>query len=207
VGSVQRNQTAASTGGYGGLRASHAEREQAVDLLKASFVRGQLTKDELDARVGEALAARTCGQLTALTADVHSAPAEAAPKPAGAPARSAVSKVTGSCKGLAIAAGAAAAVVLVSAAALAAGAAAHSRPSPEAVACGIFYIWASPGTPGSGSAMVLNSSVTAAEQGSDRILASDLEALQAAAQADPTDQSSVAADATRVSADCVSYSS
>src|SRR5205823_12562238 len=52
------------------LRAGHAEREQAIESLKDAFVDGRLTMDELDARAGRALAARTCAELAALTADI-----------------------------------------------------------------------------------------------------------------------------------------
>src|SRR5258705_12127089 len=52
------------------LRASHADREQAIDALKAALVQGRLAKDEFDLRVGEALAARTYGELASLTADI-----------------------------------------------------------------------------------------------------------------------------------------
>jgi hypothetical protein len=38
------------------LRAGHADREQVIEALKAAFVQGRLAKDELDARVGQALA-------------------------------------------------------------------------------------------------------------------------------------------------------
>ena len=34
------------------LRASHADREQAISALKAAFVQERLTSDEFDARVG-----------------------------------------------------------------------------------------------------------------------------------------------------------
>jgi Domain of unknown function (DUF1707) len=34
------------------LRASHAEREQVIGLLKAAFVQGRLAMDEFDLRVG-----------------------------------------------------------------------------------------------------------------------------------------------------------
>ena len=61
---------AAGAGGRGQLRASHAEREQVIDLLKAAFVQGRLAIDELDQRVGWALTSRTCAQLAALTADI-----------------------------------------------------------------------------------------------------------------------------------------
>jgi Domain of unknown function (DUF1707) len=72
--------------GDGRLRASHADREQVVDTLKAAFVQGRLTQDELDARVGQALAARTYADLAALTAD-RPGPARApSPAPALSPA-------------------------------------------------------------------------------------------------------------------------
>jgi hypothetical protein len=56
------------------MRAGHADREQAVETLKNAFVHGRLTKDELDARTGQALAARTYADLAALTADIPTAP-------------------------------------------------------------------------------------------------------------------------------------
>jgi hypothetical protein len=71
--------------GDGRLRASHGDREQVVDLLKAAFVQGRLTPDELDARVGRALAARTYADLAALTADLSAEP-DRGPAPAPAPA-------------------------------------------------------------------------------------------------------------------------
>jgi len=61
------------------LRAGHADREQVIEALKNAFVHGRLTKDELDARAGQALAARTYADLAALTADIPPAPAPAAP--------------------------------------------------------------------------------------------------------------------------------
>jgi hypothetical protein len=42
-----------------------------IDLLKAAFVQGRLTKVELDARAGHALTCRTHADLAALTADIH----------------------------------------------------------------------------------------------------------------------------------------
>jgi len=54
----------------GRLRASHADRNRVVDVLKAAFIEGRLTKDELDARLGQTLAARTYADLAALTADI-----------------------------------------------------------------------------------------------------------------------------------------
>jgi len=59
---------------HGRLRASHADREHVVEALKTAFVQGRLTQDELDARVGQALAARTYADLAALTADLSAVP-------------------------------------------------------------------------------------------------------------------------------------
>ena len=60
--------------GRGHLRAAHADREHVIDLLKAAFVQGRLTKDELDTRAGQALTARTYAQLAALTDDIPAGP-------------------------------------------------------------------------------------------------------------------------------------
>jgi len=53
-----------------GLRASRADRERVIDLLKAAFAQGRLDRNEFDARVGQALASRTYGELAAITADI-----------------------------------------------------------------------------------------------------------------------------------------
>jgi hypothetical protein len=59
-----------TAGELGRLRTSRADREQAIDVLKAAFVQGRLTKDELDLRVGQVLASRTYADLDTLTADI-----------------------------------------------------------------------------------------------------------------------------------------
>jgi hypothetical protein len=75
----------------GRLRASHADREHVIGTLKAAFVQGRLTKDELDLRIGQTLAARTYAELARLTVDVPagliaaSAPRNAAPARARPP--------------------------------------------------------------------------------------------------------------------------
>jgi hypothetical protein len=56
--------------GRGHLRASHADREHVIGTLKAAFVQGMLTQDELDLRVGQMLASQTYAELAALTADI-----------------------------------------------------------------------------------------------------------------------------------------
>ena len=58
---------------YGRLRASHADREQAIDALKAAFAQGRLTRDEFDGRIGRALASPTYVDLDSLTADIPAA--------------------------------------------------------------------------------------------------------------------------------------
>jgi hypothetical protein len=73
--------------GRGRLRASHADREQAIDALKAAFTQGRLTKDEFDVRIVRALASRTCADLACLTADIPARPAARPPRPAREPAR------------------------------------------------------------------------------------------------------------------------
>ena len=70
---------AAPARGRGRLRASHADREQAIETLKDAFAQGRLTRDELDSRVGQALASQTYAELTALTDDLPAGPAAAPP--------------------------------------------------------------------------------------------------------------------------------
>jgi len=82
------DEMAAGAAGRGRMRASHADREQAIEALKAAFVHGRLTKDELDERAGQALAARTCADLAAVTADIPPAPAASGPTRPLVPARS-----------------------------------------------------------------------------------------------------------------------
>ena len=70
---------ASGAGGRSHLRASHADREQVIDMLKAAFVQGRLTKAELDRGVGQVLASLTYADLAALTADIPAGPAGAQP--------------------------------------------------------------------------------------------------------------------------------
>ena len=59
--------------GHGRLRASHADREHVIDTLKTAFADGRLDKDELDARVGQTLTARTYAELATVTAGIPTA--------------------------------------------------------------------------------------------------------------------------------------
>jgi hypothetical protein len=81
------DQTGAGTAGPGRLRASHADREHVIGVLKAGFVAGLLTKDEFDTRVAETFASRTYAELAAVTADIPTGPIGAQPPRKPAPAR------------------------------------------------------------------------------------------------------------------------
>ena len=73
------DEKAAATAGRGHLRASHVDREQMIDALKAAFVQGRLTKDEFDARIGQTFASRTYAELATVTADIPAELARARP--------------------------------------------------------------------------------------------------------------------------------
>jgi hypothetical protein len=70
---------------HSSMRASSADRERAVDVLKAGFAEGRLTQDEYNDRMGRAYAARTYGELAALTADLPAGPLPVWPVPAYQP--------------------------------------------------------------------------------------------------------------------------
>jgi hypothetical protein len=54
----------------GGRRVSPADRDHTLDVLKAAFVQDRLSKDEFDARIGQALTSRTRAELGAVIDDV-----------------------------------------------------------------------------------------------------------------------------------------
>ncbi|WP_406219055.1 DUF1707 and DUF4190 domain-containing protein [Streptomyces canus] len=62
-----------------GMLASHADRERAVDVLRAGYGEGRLEKDEFDKRVERAYGARTVGELALLVSDLPLGPV---PQPA-----------------------------------------------------------------------------------------------------------------------------
>jgi hypothetical protein len=72
--------------GQGYLLASTADRESAVEVLKAGYAEGRLTKDEYETRAELAFTARTLGDLARVTADLPSGLPAAPPWPS-APAR------------------------------------------------------------------------------------------------------------------------
>ena len=63
----------ARTGGSPEVRASHADRDRTVDVLRVAAGDGRLTLEELDERLETALSARTVGELAVLTADLAAA--------------------------------------------------------------------------------------------------------------------------------------
>lgn len=65
--------------------ASTADRERAVDVLRAGFTEGRLTQAELDERVARAYASRTYGELGELTADLPVGPLGALRSPGPGP--------------------------------------------------------------------------------------------------------------------------
>ncbi|MEV0244650.1 DUF1707 domain-containing protein [Streptomyces sp. NPDC050674] len=52
------------------VRASHADRDRTVEVLRVAAGDGRLTLEELDERLEAALSARTVGELAVLTADL-----------------------------------------------------------------------------------------------------------------------------------------
>jgi hypothetical protein len=66
---------------YGNARASDADRERAVDVIKAAFAEGRLTREEHSARVERTYFARTYSELAALSADLPAGPLGTLPSP------------------------------------------------------------------------------------------------------------------------------
>ena len=73
------DEEAVAAAGRGYLRASDADRDQMIDMLAAALGQGRLTRDEFDARMGQALASRTYADLAAVTAGIPARPAAAQP--------------------------------------------------------------------------------------------------------------------------------
>src|ERR1700734_3193079 len=64
--------------GYGSMRSSSADRERGIDVLKAAFAEGRLTRDEFEERSGQVYRSQTYAELAALTADLPVGPLGAA---------------------------------------------------------------------------------------------------------------------------------
>jgi hypothetical protein len=56
------------------MRASDADRERLVELLKTGFAEGRLSQEEYNLRMGHAYTARTYGELGALVSDLPGVP-------------------------------------------------------------------------------------------------------------------------------------
>lgn len=69
---------AMTTGSYGSMRATDADRDRVHEVLRAAYAEGRLTWDEFDARSSALLQAKTYDELAGLTADLHR-PASPAP--------------------------------------------------------------------------------------------------------------------------------
>jgi hypothetical protein len=70
---------AADAEGDGCPGAWHADCEQVIEVLKAAFVQGRLTKDEFGTRLGQAFASQTYAELAEVTADLPAGPAGTRP--------------------------------------------------------------------------------------------------------------------------------
>jgi hypothetical protein len=141
-------------------------------------VQGRLTKHEFDARVSQALLARTLADLAALTADI---PAGSIPRPVRKPAKT--SRLPSHAVGRAVAC----ALIALAAVAIAEMPGLWTkpaRPNMSMKACYAFYDWIGAqvdqerGTPGMPVDPTLNRAVNDARQGTDRALAADLPKLQ-----------------------------
>ncbi|MFC1409157.1 DUF1707 and DUF4190 domain-containing protein [Streptacidiphilus sp. N1-12] len=56
------------------MRASHADRERTVDVLKSAFAEGRLTSEEYNGRVDQVYRAQTYGELAGIVHDLPSGP-------------------------------------------------------------------------------------------------------------------------------------
>jgi hypothetical protein len=65
----------------GGIRASDADREHVVEILREAYSAGRLTLEEFDERTTSAFAAKTWGGLRALTGDLPQQARLAVPRP------------------------------------------------------------------------------------------------------------------------------
>jgi hypothetical protein len=61
------------------MRAAQADRERTVDVLKAAYAEGRLTKEEFDIRGARAINAKTYADLAAVVADLPSGPGPVMP--------------------------------------------------------------------------------------------------------------------------------
>src|SRR5881394_4504841 len=63
------------------VKASDADREHVIGVLRAAFAEGRLTAEEHSARVGQAYSARTYAELATVSADLPAGPPASPPAP------------------------------------------------------------------------------------------------------------------------------
>jgi hypothetical protein len=63
------------------VKASDADREHVISVLREAFAEGRLTAEEHSARVGQAYSARTYAELAAVSADLPAGPPASPPAP------------------------------------------------------------------------------------------------------------------------------
>lgn len=63
------------------MRASHADRERAADVLKAGYAEGRLSKSEYDDRLARVYRAATYGELNGVISDLPQGPVPLPPPP------------------------------------------------------------------------------------------------------------------------------
>jgi len=56
------------------MRASAADRDRTLDVLRAAYGEGRLTTEEFESRAARTISARTYGELTAIVADLPAGP-------------------------------------------------------------------------------------------------------------------------------------
>jgi Domain of unknown function (DUF1707) len=152
-----------SAAGHSRLETTCADREHVIGMLKAAFVQGRLTQDELDERLGEAFASRTRAELAVVVADL---PATLAAGQPPEPARRPVN--------MSVRSGVCVLLVAFMLTALIAGAG-LAGPAADARACEAFSAWTGPAPH---HVWLLDAAVAAARQGPNRNLLDDLRALQ-----------------------------
>ena len=160
----------AAAAGRSRLRASDSDRDRVLDILKTAFAQGRLTKEEFDLRVGQTLAARTWGDLTALTDDI---PAWPLPRPVHKPARPPSSQPSH-----AIVKAVACAIVAMATIGIAGMPGMWTMPAPPSMtaqACQVFNSWTNPSY---NRISNLSEAVADARNGSDPLLYNDLATLQ-----------------------------
>jgi Domain of unknown function (DUF1707)/Domain of unknown function (DUF4190) len=81
IQSVGRTRAFAAGSERGKMRAADADRDQVVEILSTAYSEGRLSMDEYDARLENALSARTYADLDQLVTDLPAAPGTVLARP------------------------------------------------------------------------------------------------------------------------------